>query len=124
MANEIQTIRVDDVEYVRKDSIKGERQEITTDEFVIARGQGGVYMGYLKKRTDFSVTLRDARKLWKWAGAQNLNDLSQNGTNKPQECRFPPMVDEIILTGQWFEIQSVTPIAKKSLMDVPVWTKF
>ncbi len=91
--------------------------------YVIVRTySAGVFAGYLKAREGKEVTLVDARRIWYWAGAASLSELAQRGTSKPDECKFPCTVDQIILT-EAIEILSVTDAAKASIEGVPVWTK-
>jgi hypothetical protein len=91
-------------------------------DYKIVRGRDfGVFAGTLIKKTDSEVTLRDARRLWFWAGAASLSELAQKGTSKPNECKFPCTVDVITLNG-WIEIIDVTDAAKASIGNVKEWT--
>ena len=96
--------------------------EVVTYPYVIVRTySAGVFAGYLKDRQGKEVTMVDARRIWYWAGAASLSELAQRGTSKPDECKFPCSVDEVILT-EAIEILSVTDSAKKSIEGVPVWS--
>ena len=89
--------------------------------YVIVRTySAGVFAGYLKSRKGKEVVINDARRLWSWAGAATLSQLAQSGTSKPTQCKFPEAVDEIILT-EAIEILAVTPSAKKTIDEVPIW---
>lgn len=39
----------------------------------------GIPVGKLKGR---EITLKDARRVWRWSGANTLNELSQKGANE------------------------------------------
>jgi len=80
-----------------------------------------VFYGELVARKGKEVTLKHARRIWQWSGAQTLSDLAVVGTSKPAECKFPIHVPEIIITDA-YEIITMTPAAVKSLEGVPVWT--
>jgi hypothetical protein len=80
----------------------------------------GVFAGYLQKRDGKEVTLRKARRIWRWEGAASLSQLAVDGTSKPEGCMFPCEVDEILLT-EAVEIIPMTDKAKKSIAEVPVW---
>lgn len=97
--------------------------EVVKYPYVIVRTySAGVFAGYLKDREGKEVTLIDARRIWYWAGAASLSELAQRGTSKPDDCKFPCTVDQVILT-EAIEILSVTVAAKSSIEGVPVWTK-
>lgn len=82
----------------------------------------GVFAGYVESFEGKEVVLRDARRIWKWAGAASLSQLAVDGTSKPNECMFPTPVDTVILT-EVIEIIPMTEKAKKSIEEVPVWKK-
>lgn len=90
-------------------------------DYVIVRTySAGVFAGTLKSRDGQEVVLTDARRLWYWDGAASLSQLAVEGTSKPQNCKFPVSVPEILLT-QVIEILNVLPTAKKSIEKVPIW---
>ena len=92
-------------------------------KYVIVRTySAGVFAGYLESRIGQEVVLRNARRLWFWAGAASLSQLAVDGTSKPNECKFPCEVDRVELF-QAIEILDVTEEAEKSIRGVPVWEK-
>jgi len=98
-------------------------QKQETGRYVIVRTySAGVFAGELESRTGQEVVLRNARRLWKWAGAASLSELAMRGTSKPSECMFPCAVNRVELL-QVIEILDVTNDARKSIEAVPVWTK-
>ena len=116
-----ETIKIDDVEYVRKDSQQSKTYSNDGLEYVIVRTySAGVFAGFLKSRNGQEVVIQDARRLWYWSGAASLSQLATDGTSKPKECKFPDVVSKIELT-QAIEILSVTPKAKASIEGVAVW---
>lgn len=92
-------------------------------EYVIVRTySAGVFAGTLKERDGKEVALTDARRIWYWAGAASLSELAQRGTSRPDECKFPVAVSQVVLT-EAIEILLVAPEARASIEGVPVWTK-
>lgn len=90
-------------------------------DYVIVRTySAGVFAGTLKSKKGQEVVLKNARRLWRWEGAASLSQLSNSGTIKPQECKFPEEVKEVVLL-QAIEILPVTTKARKSIAEVPVW---
>ena len=91
-------------------------------KYVIVRSESaGVFAGYLKSRNGKEAELINGRRIWYWEGAASLSQLAQEGTSKPNDCKFPCEVDEVLLT-EVVEILSVTEKAKKSIAEVPVWS--
>lgn len=92
-------------------------------KYVIVRTySAGVFAGELESRTGQEVVLRNARRIWYWAGAASLSQLAMEGTKKPDECKFPCEVDRVELL-QAIEILDVTEAAKKSIKEVKVWAE-
>ena len=82
----------------------------------------GVFLGTLKERNGKEVTLTDARRIWYWDGAASLSQLATTGTSKPNNCKFPAPVAEVLLT-EAIEIIPATEAAIASIAAVPVWKK-
>jgi hypothetical protein len=90
--------------------------------YVICRTySAGVFAGVLKSREGKEVVLTNARRIWYWDGAASLSQLAIEGTSKPQNCKFPAPVAEVLLT-EAIEIIPTTEKAKASIAAVPVWT--
>lgn len=91
------------------------------ERYVIVRTcSAGCFAGLLESREGKEVVMRDARRLWYWAGAASLSQLAVDGTSKPKECKFPVPVPRIELT-EAIEIIDCTPEARKSIEGIPVW---
>lgn len=108
-------IIVNGVEYVRK---------VEDDSpYVVCRTySAGVFAGYLSKREGREVTLKNARRIWYWDGAATLSQLAMEGTKKPENCKFPCAVDEVLLL-EAIEILPCTAQAKESIQGVKIWQK-
>lgn len=90
-------------------------------KYVICRTySAGVFAGFLESRNGQEVVMRDARRLWSWAGAASLSQLAMEGTSKPTQCKFPVAVDRVELL-QAIEILDCTETARASIESVPVW---
>lgn len=90
---------------------------------VIARTySAGVFAGTLKSRDGKEAVLTGARRIWYWDGAASLSELATYGTSKPSGCRFPTPVAEVLLT-EVIEIIPTTEAARKSIDEVPTWTR-
>ena len=93
-----------------------------TKEYVIVRTHSaGVFAGFMESRKEKEIVLKNARRLWHWAGAASLSQLAQFGTSQPGKCKFPEAVDSVTLT-EAIEILSVTEKARASIDGVPIWS--
>ena len=90
-------------------------------DYVIVRTySAGVFAGNLASRDGREVVLTNARRIWYWDGAASLSQLAMEGTSKPQNCKFPCPVDEVLLT-EAIEILTVTEQAKQNIEKVAIW---
>lgn len=91
-------------------------------EYVVVRTySAGCFAGELVARNGKEVMLKNARRLWYWAGAASLSQLAVEGTSKPNECKFPVAVPRVELT-EAIEILLCTTEARKSIEQVPTWS--
>jgi 5-formaminoimidazole-4-carboxamide-1-beta-D-ribofuranosyl 5'-monophosphate synthetase len=117
----IETIKIDDIEYVRKDSmVQGANQLDGLDYVIIRTYSAGVHAGYLKRKEGKEVELIKARRFYQWYGSATLSQFAQSGTSQPSKCKFPEEVDRLVLT-EAIEVLYVTQVAKATIDKVPVW---
>ena len=91
------------------------------DKYVIVRTySAGVHAGTLESYEGKEVVLKNARRLWYWDGAASLSQLAVDGVSKPENCKFPTEVAEILLT-EAIEIIPTTIKAQESIASVKVW---
>ena len=118
-----ETIKIDEVEYVRKDSIGQEAKRRDGMPYCIVRTQSaGVFAGYVESRKGQEMVMRDVRWIWYWDGAATLSQLATDGTTAPQNCKFPVEVDTRELL-QVIDIIPCTEKARLSIKGVPVWKR-
>lgn len=41
--------------------------------------------------------LKNARRLWYWDGAASISQIAVDGVSKPENCKFPESVSEILI---------------------------
>ena len=88
---------------------------------VIIRGdRSRVEFGELVEQNGSVVTLKNARRLWYWAGAASLSQLAMDGTKRPQDCKFTVTVSSITILDA-VEIIPCTDKAIKSIEEVDEW---
>lgn len=87
---------------------------------IVRTYSAGVFAGTVVTREGKEVTLTGARRIWYWTGAASLSQLAVDGTSKPNECKFPVEVPEVLVT-EAVEIIPCTDRARQSIRQVPVW---
>jgi 5-formaminoimidazole-4-carboxamide-1-beta-D-ribofuranosyl 5'-monophosphate synthetase len=95
--------------------------ELFLNQYVIVRTySAGVFAGTLIKKEGDEVEMHNARRLWYWDGAASLSQLAEEGVKKPENCKFPQEVEQVVLLGV-VEILKVSEAAKKSIDGVEIW---
>lgn len=115
---EPETIKINEVEYVRR----GKVPEIIDDYYIVRTYSAGVFAGNIVKRDGQEVEMSNARRLWYWDGAASLSQLALEGVKSPSNCKFPAALPKVILT-QAIEIIPCTEEARKSIEAVKIWEK-
>ena len=83
-------------------------------EFVIVRTfSAGVHVGTLAEANGTAVLLTDARRVWRWRGANSLHELALYGAAEDY-TRISEPVPRILLT-QAVEVIPCAPEARKNL---------
>ena len=98
-----ETITIDDVVYVRADSVK-QSPEIG-DMRIIAADRGFVFVGRCEHQDDGSVIIRNAKNIRRWGTTKGLGEIASGPTNKTQyddygTVQCTPIVS-IAVTGGW-----------------------
>ena len=121
MEQELNEITINGVKYVKEGCHQDKVEKFDDMEYKLVRTySAGVFAGYIEKKEGMEVTMRNARRIWYWDGANSLSELSIHGTTNPENCKFPEEVDRVTLT-QVIEILDVTKKAKKSIDGVKPW---
>ncbi|MEE8423863.1 MAG: hypothetical protein V3S49_04925 [Thermodesulfobacteriota bacterium] len=122
MEQNIDEMKINGIEYVRKDSIQNTKAiQVNNLDYVIARTtSAGVFAGYLSVLSGQEATIFNARRIWYWDGAASLSQLAVEGTSKPNNCKFPCEVEKVVLTSV-IEILTCTEKGRISILEVPIW---
>jgi hypothetical protein len=79
---------------------------------VVRTYSAGVHIGRVVSRTDTTIVLADARRLWRWQGANTLHEVATVGVLPTSQISEP--ISEITL-ATWIEILPVSERALSSL---------
>ena len=88
---------------------------------IIRADRAGVFAAYVKSVDGGTVTALECRRLWYWDGAASISQIAVDGVSKPDTCKFPVCVSEMLVMGV-IEIIPCTEEAKKSIDAVPIWS--
>ena len=91
-------------------------------DVLVRTHSAGIHVGTLQSRDGKEVVLTNARRIWYWDGAATLSQLAIDGTSKPDNCKFPEAVPEILLT-EAIEIIPITDKARESIAGVKAWKR-
>lgn len=87
---------------------------------VVRTYSAGVHVGVLGEKVGEELTLKDARRIWYWKGANTLNEIALHGI-QVTGSRVAEPVPEITLRG-WIEILPCSEEAEKVLRGA-AWSK-
>lgn len=116
------TMMIDEVKYVREDSIKN--KDIDLSKIVLIRTySAGVHFGTLKEhgRATNTVVLTDAKRLHQWSGACSLSQVAIDGVDL-NNSRISIAVPEITL-GRAIEIIPMSEKAATQMVEAEEWKK-
>ena len=80
---------------------------------IIRTQSAGVHVGTVHSRNGIEVVLHDARRVWRWRGANTLHELSQHGADE-EWTRISEPAPAILLT-QAIEIITCSAAAAADL---------
>lgn len=121
MNQKINELEINGVVYIPKTEGNKEAEKLDGMPYCLVRTySAGVFAAFIEKREGKEATLRQARRIWYWDGAASLSQLANDGTSKPENCKFPASVDKIEVT-EVVEVLYCTEKAKASIEGVKVW---
>jgi hypothetical protein len=93
------------------------------NNYVIVRAdKAGVFFGILKEKTNDTVTLENCRKLYYWAGAAAIEQISLNGINpdRTKDCKFTVTVKSMEIAN-WNQIIPCSQKAVDNIIEITEW---
>ena len=83
-------------------------------KYVLLRTTGaGVHFGCLVSRDGGEVTLSDARRLWRWKGANTLHEIALRGVSDDYTRISEPLAEAVVLGVH--EVLTLTEEARANL---------
>ena len=91
-------------------------------KYVIVRSNGaGVLFGILKEKNGNELTLTNVRKLYRWSGANTVEDISVKGVKNPDGCKFTIEVSSMTVK----DFEQILPCEEEAInniKNVQVWS--
>jgi len=115
------TMMIDEVKYIREDSIKSSSPAINTDglKYAICRSRNqGVMAGYVKEINGQCVELLSARQLWRWHSKFVLADLAEHGVQDSSRCKFSVEMSQPTLMLECCAVMYTTEFSRKSIASI------
>ncbi len=119
-----ETIKIDDIEYVRKDSTNSQAPEVGGMKYCVVRTySAGVHIGYVSEfgtKQPQHIKLLKSRRLHYWSGAASLSQVAMDGVG--DSSRIAVELPEIELTDV-IEVIPCSETAAEFFQKVKAWKK-
>lgn len=118
------TMIIDDVKYIRADSVPKHPYNVDGMDYVIVRSrEQGVMCGYLKSINRRTVTLYQARQIWKYDSSFVLPDIAEKGMRNPDNAMLSVAMSQPMIMLEACGVLTCTEMAAKQLIDIPAQDK-
>ena len=109
------TMKIDDVEYVRADSVC-KPHEVDGLRYAIVRSRDqGVMSGFVESINGRCVKLIQARQIWRYDSTFVLPDIAEHGFRNASNCKLSvPMSQEMVM----LEACGVLYCTKKAALEI------
>ena len=84
------------------------------EKYLFRCDRSGVFYGEKVEIEGQRAKIRNARKIYYWNGAACLEQLSAEGTKKPQDCKFTITVPEI----EVYDLIQTLPCTDKAIESI------
>jgi hypothetical protein len=124
MSEQCKSVDINGTKYIRADLVDDMRPASADGlPYCIIRGdRSGVFAGYVRSARGVRLSWPNSRRLWYWDGAASISQLANDGTSRPQNCKFPAEVaNQLVLDA--IEVIPATEKARKSIEGVTRWAK-
>ena len=85
---------------------------------IVRSNMAGVFFGEIANIEGSAVLMKDARKIYRWSGANTVEDISQTGVLNSSKVT---VVVENVLIEKYEQIIPCTEFAITNLINQPVW---
>lgn len=87
---------------------------------IVRSNLAGVFFGILTAKQGDELTLKDARKFYRFSGANTVEDLADKGAINVSDCKLTVSVSEIVIS-KFEQLLPCTKEAIKQNNSIPIW---
>jgi hypothetical protein len=120
-----ETIMIDDVKYVREDSI-ADTATLTHDgmDYCIVRSRDqGVMCGYVESIDGRTVKLHQARQVWRYDSTFVLVDIAEHGMRDPEKAQLSVAASNPVYMLEACGVITCTAKASQQLIGIKAQSK-
>lgn len=78
---------------------------------IVRSNLAGVFFGILMDKQGDELTLKDARKFYRFSGANTVEDLATQGALNARDCKLTTSVSEIVIS----KFEQILPCTKEAI---------
>lgn len=117
--NKPETMMIDEVKYVRADSIESTPLKYEGMDYVIVRSrEQGVMCGYCESIDGRTVTLHQARQIWRYDSRFVLPDVAEFGMRDPDKAKMSAPMSQPAVMLEACGVLTCTEGAAKQLSSI------
>jgi len=114
-----ETMMIDDVKYVRADSVQSEPLELDGMFYAIIRSrEQGVMCGFVELVEGRTVKLREARQIWRYDSTFVLPDIAEHGMRNPEKAQLSMAMSQPCWMLEACGILACTSMAAAQLRNI------
>lgn len=87
---------------------------------IVRANEAGVFFGVLESIEGRNIILKNTRKLFRWEGANTVEQIALEGVSKPDNCKFTQSVENVGIAN-FCQILPCTQEAVENIEKVKVW---
>ena len=118
------TMMIDDVKYIRADSVSKSAKKYNEMDYCIVRSRyQGVVCGYVESITGQTVKIHQARQMWRWDSTFVLQDIANNGPRHADKCQFSEATEQPMYMLEACGVITCTEKGADALIAMPAQVK-
>ena len=119
-----ETLMIDEVKYVRADSVRPEPLKLDGMDYCIVRSRNqGVMCGYVESIEGQAVKLHQARQIWRYDSTFVLADIAEHGMRNPSKAQMSVSMSQLMIMTEACGVYICTDKAAKQLIGIEAQSK-
>ena len=119
-----ETIKIDEIEYVRKDSVSSEPLNLDGMDYCIIRSRDqGVMCGYVESINGRTVKVHKARQIWRYDSTFVLPDIAEHGMRDASKAMLSAAMSQPMYFLEACGVLTCTIKSAKELISIKAQKK-